>query len=63
MKIIFDSERQMMEFFCALGQDNCPGDFINIDEIRGGLRARYCCVEEPCWECWKNCGIEVEVRE
>ena len=53
MKIIFDSEEQKENFARHIFADHCPTLF--------GLNGS-CCDFEECDECWKNCGLEVEVK-
>ena len=53
MKIIFDSEEQKENFMADL----CP------DDVCDALHAKssdFC--YGLCSECWKNCGIEMEVK-
>ena len=54
MKIIFDSEEEKDNFAKLIFSDYCPSLF--------GLKGS-CCDFEKCDECWKNCGIEMEVKD
>lgn len=60
MKIIFDSEEQK-ESFKSLIDGCCP--------MRFGLKGKcfdssdgWHISDEDCDECWKRCGLEVEVK-
>lgn len=53
MKIIFDSEEQKDNFAKHIPATFCPSLF--------GLKGS-CCDFEECDDCWKNSGIELEVR-
>ena len=55
MKIIFDSEEQKEDFMA----DVCPDD-VSI-ALHAELSDR--CYGPCCSECWKNCGIELEVKQ
>jgi hypothetical protein len=50
MKIIFDSEEEKEDFMANL----CP------DDVLPAKLSDFC--YGPCSECWKNCGIEMEVK-
>ena len=62
MKIIFDSEEQKKKMLMVLsGSDEmCPSDFGFNDED-----PFECEPDNPtyCFECWKRCGLEMEVKE
>lgn len=54
MKIIFDNWKQENVFFEALADSShCPSEL-------GGDEAKGCAID--CEDCWRNCGIEVEVK-
>lgn len=60
MKIIFDSEEQMDRFMDVLASSNsCPRYMGFSDYALQNLS----CLEYRCDDCWKNCGVEVEVKE
>ena len=52
MKIIFDSEEQKMEFVGGL----CVRDFMDC-------YTPCSAIYHSCTECWKNSGVEMEVKE
>ena len=62
MKIIFDSEEQKDEFIRGLARHTCPNEL--------GLSKRLSCGEgevnastiERCIKCFKQSGLEMEVR-
>lgn len=54
MKIIFDNLKQENAFFEILaGSSECPSTF-------GADDAESCVTD--CEDCWRNCGIETEVK-
>ena len=56
MKIIFDSEEEKENFI----KDRCPTDILkNLGEIECDEFDNY----GVCEKCWKNCGIEMEVKK
>ena len=56
MKIIFDSEDQMEQFMKLMSEDYCPNVLYLEDHCNGASRIQ-------CDECWRNCGIEMEVED
>lgn len=58
MRIIFDSEEQKERFISLISPFLCPSD-IGI----GNDDADHCSRNGACRDCWKNCGIEIEVKE
>lgn len=59
MKIIFDSEEQKNAMMGLLEDDYCPNNiFLEDVGCNYGNSLR-----NDCENCWKNCGIEVEVKE
>ena len=57
MKMIFDSEGQRDWIFRVLSERHCPTClFFKSDSTK-------CNRPNGCVECWKNCGIEVEVKD
>ena len=64
MKIIFDSEEQKDKFkiiFPILAHELCPIDI----GIQNNYKCRYrnFSSNDGCLTCWRNCGIEMEVRD
>lgn len=58
MKIIFNSEEQMDNFCHKIGWHYCPNDL----GFGGATHNTMDCERGfECSECWKNCGIEMEV--
>jgi hypothetical protein len=59
MKIIFDNEKQKEKILTAILRETCPREvgFADSDKDEDG-----CCIAKNCMECWKNCGIEMEVK-
>lgn len=58
MKIIFDSEEQKDALMGLLADDYCPNCLFLKDDDRICGKS-----DIDCDECWKNCGIEMEVKE
>lgn len=58
MKIIFDSEEQKDALMGLLADDYCPACLF-LKETGCELGSS----DDDCDECWKNCGIEMEVKE
>lgn len=63
MKIIFDSETQKEKFISAMANfSECPSGFGLKNRVSIGKN----CLPRgttDCKRCWKNCGIEFEVKE
>ena len=59
MKIIFDSEEQKKALMDELTGCYCPSAFY-LGE-RCDMVDEY--TDKYCKECWKNCGLEVEVKD
>lgn len=57
MKIIFDSEEQQNTLLKLIAMECCPS-IIDFPDTKDGD-----CSESDCLKCWKNFGIEMEVRE
>lgn len=57
MKIIFDSEEQKDMFLNEVGTFRCPHN-IGVGTVRDCPN-----IDQPCLECWQNCGIEMEVAK
>lgn len=56
MKMVFDTYEEFKKF--AVDGNACPSDLDFKD-------TKKCC--EPhstdCYECWKNCGVDIEIKE
>lgn len=61
MKIIFDSEEQKKRMLMCLAGilEPCPSDFDLNDESLGDCHPGN---RDQCFECWKRCGLDMEVR-
>lgn len=57
MKIIFDDEKQKRIFFSDLM--GCPGR-VGYKEDE---RCDFMDVDDLCYYCWLNCGIDIEVAD
>ena len=60
MKIIFDSEEQMDMFCERLGHQYCPNDLGFGGTTDNTTDCERCGL---CKDCWKDCGIEMEVKD
>lgn len=60
MKIIFDSEEQMDRFCKFLADFGCPND-VDLGNVSDNINDCERC--GLCSDCWKDCGIEMEVKE
>lgn len=57
MKIIFDSEEEKTKFLNGMASMYCP------DDIGVGLANSNDCDADTCEDCWRNCGLDCEVRK
>ena len=56
MKFIFDSEEQMEQFMDTITGKYCPSNFGLYES------EAPCTLRSDCRTCWKNTGLETEVK-
>lgn len=56
MKFIFDSEKQMEQVMDTIIGKYCPSNFGLVES------ETPCTLRSDCRTCWKNSGLEMEVK-